>query len=851
VNGHGGDKHSWYSYYAGILYARAGAAVLTYDQAGEAERNESRKSGTRTHDRLKGDSVLARHLAGLMITDVMQAVSYLASRPEVDEQRIGAAGYSLGSFVLALTGAVETRLKACVLVGGGNLDGIGGYWDSSSKTMCQALPYQSLRFLGDRGAVIYALHASCGQTLIYNGLADSVVGTNQNSKAFFMDLRQRTIRLYGKEKDVFNIGFIPNAGHRPYFITRPVALWLEQQLDLPNWTPESLAEMPTTHISEWAEKNHIFIDKLYDTQQREGGTEALADNIPSYKWEDLSILPPEQWPSHIHEYDFETWAAAARSAGQQEQPAGPKTGRIQIYPISLDYRSDGKVTGTVNGRPIRFSYFRNFPTYYYDTNYCRFAADGPVDIELTIHVDFKKAFLRGLLQDISFTRNGNTLRFTLPGPGNYYLQLPDLLSPVPGNQDSGTYTVAFWIDKLDNLTSHAMDLEAEDDINVTKAGIVSDPKRDQTDALQALLDKGGRLYFPAGIYRCGTLSVKSNTAIYLAPGAIIKAAVQRDTIQSRFFFLDGAENVRIYGSGTIDANYDGYPRDTANIHIVDIDRCRNITLEDLCFRNCNSWAVHLLRSDKIVCRNIRILSGKDGIDPDSSRDVLIENVFIQSKDDAVAVKTRRPPFTAERIVIRNSIVASDASALKIGTETRTLMRDITFENCDVFDSDRGLILYARDGGPIENVTWRNIRLFMVHWPDETGGTPLQFFITKREGATAVHNVLVEHINANMIVPCGFAGLEDAKLTGLKLHDITLRIDKPVVGDSYFRGNRDAFEPDLGENRISNRLELFKVGNFVDITIDGLTVNWEGNRPLWNGIASEASGLKIRNFREIE
>ena len=39
VNGHGGDKYTWYAFYAGILYARAGAVVLTYDPIGEGERN--------------------------------------------------------------------------------------------------------------------------------------------------------------------------------------------------------------------------------------------------------------------------------------------------------------------------------------------------------------------------------------------------------------------------------------------------------------------------------------------------------------------------------------------------------------------------------------------------------------------------------------------------------------------------------------------------------------------------------------------------------------------------------------------------------------------------------------------
>jgi dienelactone hydrolase len=176
VNGHGGDKYSWYSWYAGILFARGGAAVLTYDPAGEGERNRLHRSGTRAHDNIKPDAerrsgdaaVLARHLAGLMITDVRQAVSYLSQRAEVDGRRIAAGGYSMGSFVLALAGAVEPRLHACVLVGGGNLDGREGYWDNS-KPMCQGLPYRSLSFLGDRPAVIYALHASRGPTLIFNG----------------------------------------------------------------------------------------------------------------------------------------------------------------------------------------------------------------------------------------------------------------------------------------------------------------------------------------------------------------------------------------------------------------------------------------------------------------------------------------------------------------------------------------------------------------------------------------------------------------------------------------------------------------------------------------------------------
>jgi len=172
VNGHDGDKSSWYAFYAGILYARAGAAVLTYDPIGEGERNAERKHGTRQHDANLEPEEMGRRMGGLMMTDVMQAVSYLSGRPDVDAGRLAAMGYSMGSFVLGLACAAETRLKACVLVGGGNLDGDGGYWDSSSKKMCQAIPYHAMRFLGDRGAALYDLHAA---TLVWNGSADEVV----------------------------------------------------------------------------------------------------------------------------------------------------------------------------------------------------------------------------------------------------------------------------------------------------------------------------------------------------------------------------------------------------------------------------------------------------------------------------------------------------------------------------------------------------------------------------------------------------------------------------------------------------------------------------------------------------
>jgi dienelactone hydrolase len=311
VNGHGGDKFAWYSFYTGILYARAGGMVLTFDPLGEGERNPQKKSGTRAHDAVEKIIELGPLMGGQMIDDVRQAVSYLAQRPEVDPTRIAAAGYSLGSFVLSLTGAIEPRLRACVLTGGGNLDGNNGYWDGA-KPLCQGWPYQALRGLGDRAAVIYALHAARGPTLIFNGDQDEVVAIPRMGEPFFQDLRRRTMALCENRRGVFEYGFEPGTSHRPYFVTRPVALWLERMLDFPHWSEASLQSMPVTRIGDWAAKQGVELDRGYATEARESGTRALGEDVPAPSREQLCVFPTAEWNERKPLLTIDYWVRHVR-----------------------------------------------------------------------------------------------------------------------------------------------------------------------------------------------------------------------------------------------------------------------------------------------------------------------------------------------------------------------------------------------------------------------------------------------------------------------------------------------------------------------------------------------------------
>jgi len=96
-------------------------------------------------------------------------------------------------------------------------------------------------------------------------------------------------------------------------VTRPVALWLHRQLEFPNWTEERVRTMPETHISEWAQAHHAEMDKLYATEQREGGARALDTGIPVPARDDLNAVDPGAWRRDSDKYVLETWIRQAKA----------------------------------------------------------------------------------------------------------------------------------------------------------------------------------------------------------------------------------------------------------------------------------------------------------------------------------------------------------------------------------------------------------------------------------------------------------------------------------------------------------------------------------------------------------
>jgi dienelactone hydrolase len=115
----------------GLTLAARGYAVLAIDAYCFGERNgrgpggpdEKGKDGEMTAS--KFNLWVGRTLWGMMLRDDLMALDYLASRPEVDANRIGVTGMSMGAtrswWLMALDDRIKTGVPVCCLTRGRNL----------------------------------------------------------------------------------------------------------------------------------------------------------------------------------------------------------------------------------------------------------------------------------------------------------------------------------------------------------------------------------------------------------------------------------------------------------------------------------------------------------------------------------------------------------------------------------------------------------------------------------------------------------------------------------------------------------------------------------------------------------
>jgi hypothetical protein len=191
------------------------------------------------------------------------------------------------------------------------------------------------------------------------------------------------------------------------------------------------------------------------------------------------------------------------------------------------------------------------------------------------------------------------------------------------------------------------------------------------------------------------------------------------------------------------------------------------------------YNAHVVGSDHVTFRNVKVISDQnvpntDGIDPDSSRDVMIDGCFFCCADDCISIKTSGQSGVkgdAERITVRNCVFMSRTSATKFGNETIAgAQRDILFENNDVLEADRAITLSCMDGKPLRKPPLRRhaSRAADPGWDASSDSRPCPRPAAQPQGgAGRIHNVLfknlsVEHDYANPIRLAGFSKEHDVR-----------------------------------------------------------------------------------------
>ena len=292
-----------------------------------------------------------------------------------------------------------------------------------------------------------------------------------------------------------------------------------------------------------------------------------------------------------------------------------------------------------------------------------------------------------------------------------------------------------------------------------------------TPAIQAALDAAARaghgvVTLAPGTYLTGALFVKSHTELHLDRGVTLRAipslaaypmmptrvAGVEMTWPAAVVNVYGQHDVSVTGEGTIDGDgkpwWDGYwalraqyePKglrwaadyDDRRPRLIQIYNSKHVRLTGLLLTRSPFWTVHICYSSRVHVDGITIrnnVGGRgpstDGVDIDSSRNVLVEHADISVNDDALCLKAGRDSDGLrvarpdEDIVVRDSTVREGAAAVTIGSETSGGFRNIEVYGIHALDRVPSGVLFKSAhtrGGWAENIRIHDLQLDGVATP---------------------------------------------------------------------------------------------------------------------------------------
>ncbi|GFP94634.1 probable polygalacturonase [Phtheirospermum japonicum] len=316
---------------------------------------------------------------------------------------------------------------------------------------------------------------------------------------------------------------------------------------------------------------------------------------------------------------------------------------------------------------------------------------------------------------------------------------------------------------LESLEYRAISCRAHS-ASILDFGGVGDGETLNTGAFQAAVsqlsqyasDGGAQLFVPAGKWLTGTFNLTSHFTLFLHKDALLLASQDittwpvvdplpsyghgRDAPGGRYISLIFGTNltdVVVTGdNGTIDGQgalwwqqFHKKKLKYTRPYLIEIMHSDNIQISNLTFVNSPSWNIHPENCSDIIIQGITILApitspNTDGINPDSCTNTRIEDTYIVSGDDCIAVKSGWDEYginynmpTKQLVIRRLTCISPYSAAIALGSEMSGGIQDVRAQDIIAVQTESAVRIKTAvgRGGHVKDIYVKGMSLHTMKW----------------------------------------------------------------------------------------------------------------------------------------
>lgn len=476
----------------------------------------------------------------------------------------------------------------------------------------------------------------------------------------------------------------------------------------------------------------------------------------------------------------------------QQAQAAPAP--LQIYPVQSIYPASPDYRLTVNGQNVPAT---DFPGYDI-AQFAMGAGEATITVTKVNNTAIGSYSISPAKLNLSGSVSGPSLTFTVTRDEYLIVKLdgrPNLviaIDPLETNRPADSGTGIF---------------------NVRNAPYNAQPGSGySTTAFQNALNdasawggangRQGIVYVPAGVWTLGTIYLRSNLALYLAPGAVLRYTGERANYDVHWhkdsqdrditWFIStrySSSNISIYGRGTIDGNGQAsLGPGNLGVNLLTPVYTTGFRLDGITFRESSSWAIMPIRSEDLGFTNLKIfnrfdMGENDGIDVMESKTVTVRNAIGIGLDDPFSTKTWAAstdltknipgnPRPLDNVTFDDLISWTYCYGVKVGQGVLQNQSNVTFRNAVVHDAAVGIGVHHKYGtGTASSIRFENIDIERLTFTNDTNRTWLALWTgTGPNGVGPITGVRLQDIRVRNAgtTPARVNGQPGAPITGVEL-----------------------------------------------------------------------------------